>query len=850
MRARSQLREYLVLADGAAVRGVQEELPLLFDATDSQEAIARAMTFLARSEEYRECQQARETQHDAIIERSTRALRVSRTSTVRRASEEETNLCGRTTNETRRSFSVTRSKYSVVSAEEIEETYEVSSDVEYPYADFAEEQEQRLYRGGLDVAGDFCSEPDVDWNPYNLVIDGDLQVDGTIRWVDYGSGCFVLVTGDLRCKNLLLQGCPTVVVRGNLVVENGIQGHHGDDGGFLIVRGTTKAKVIVNTLYFNMEFGTAPEALVCGDEHRTNCPLDFTDDELAEVFLPELLDKESGGIDEHEVERALGEGQEVLRRGIRPSHLAALDEIEALIAEGARVTELDLTKKKLRGFPTRILELTGLRRLVLRENALGELPVEIAKLTELESLDIAECDLESLPETFSQLTNLKELDVSKNPFERLPESIARLPKLRVLRANMLRGTDIDAIGNAPALEELELSFFKPGKGEKLVPFPRAIARLVKLRSLSLSFSALSGVPDEITKLRELESLDLDNAIGRLERLPPLHELPRLRVLKISGGASNTGSYAPHALLDGVWSITTLEHLGIDRYGAQEPARPALAALPADAFAKMPNLRVLDVSFNELTHLPESFYALTKLESVDLRYTKLDKASLDRLRTTFPKVKLDLRNVKTRFDVDDPNWKAVHANVKAAASHLRSDRNAALSQFKKALALCTPGASYSDYDELYALYGIVDALSHLRAAASGSERESLGDELIHYATLALEHVPAPGMIWHFTDEGAFQEEVTRRAGNALAWILMERGNLDAALRVVERALSVGGKNEYVLDTKVRILLASSKEHDAFLIVDRVLTADPAFQDFQDLKSSENFQAWRTANGPRR
>lgn len=95
----------------------------------------------------------------------------------------------------------------------------MSEDVDYPFADFANEQEQPLYRGGLHVAGDFCSEEDEDWNPYNVIVDGDLVVDGTVDWHDYGSGCFVLVTGDLLRKNLLSQGCPTIVVRGDLVVE-------------------------------------------------------------------------------------------------------------------------------------------------------------------------------------------------------------------------------------------------------------------------------------------------------------------------------------------------------------------------------------------------------------------------------------------------------------------------------------------------------------------------------------------------------------------------------------------------------------------------------------------------------
>ncbi|MBX3210945.1 MAG: hypothetical protein KF850_02835 [Labilithrix sp.] len=73
------------------------------------------------------------------------------------------------------------------------------------------------------------------------------------------------------------------------------------------------------------------------------------------------------------VSQALRAGRRVLQPGVRPSHLAALDAVEALIAKGEVVAELDLTEKKLRGFPARVLELRGLRRLVLRGNDLGAL---------------------------------------------------------------------------------------------------------------------------------------------------------------------------------------------------------------------------------------------------------------------------------------------------------------------------------------------------------------------------------------------------------------------------------------------------------------------------------------------
>ncbi|HTR55337.1 MAG TPA: leucine-rich repeat domain-containing protein [Kofleriaceae bacterium] len=524
-----------------------------------------------------------------------------------------------------------------------------------------------------------------------------------------------------------------------------------------------------------------------------------------------------------------------------------LAELDARLAAAGTVTELELGERKLRFVPPRVLELTGLRKLVLSDNPLRELPAGLAALRDLEELEIAGCELTALPDELASLSKLRVLDISKNPLAAIPPVIAKLPALRELGANMMTGCDLSALAGASGLEVLALQFLKPA-AKGLLAFPREILALRKLRSLDVSTSALSGIPDAIVELRELETLNLDGVLGHNTQLPPLHELPKLTKLLAAGGASNTGKYAPHSVLDGIWKITTLRHLGIDRYGEQKNERGPLTKLPDDAFARMPHLAVLDISFNELTTLPASFFALAELESVDLRYTKLDRATLDKLRATFPRVKLDLRSVQTRHDVDDPHWQAVHAKVKAGAGKLRSDRAAAVAELEAALAMCTPGSVYSDYDELYAEYGCVDALGHLRLAAQGAEREAIGDRQIAHATRALELVPQPGTIWHFTDEGAFQEEVTRRAGNALAWMCMERGQLDRALSVVERALSVGGDRGYIFDTKVRILLKAGREREAYAIVDSILAEDPEFKDFQDLKSSPAYLDWLAKGRP--
>lgn len=261
--------------------------------------------------------------------------------------------------------------------------------------------------------------------------------------------------------------------------------------------------------------------------------------------------------------------------------------------------------------------------------------------------------------------------------------------------------------------------------------PQGVFALPALRVLDLGGAALAELPDTLTHLVTLEELKLDGALGGLTRLPELSLLPKLRMLKIDGGSGHSGRYPDRSLLAPVFRITTLEVLGIDRWGAQTEydgkrqahveVRPANTTLPDDTFARMPDLRELDLSFNELTTLPESFYTLRRLEKVDLQYTKLDRPTLERLRTTFPTVRLDLRNVKTRFDVDDPNWKAVNAAVKLGSAALRSDREAAVRHFDDALASCTPGACWSDYDELFAYYGLVPHQGESRWTPSGTSR---------------------------------------------------------------------------------------------------------------------------------
>ncbi|MFE2935889.1 hypothetical protein [Streptomyces sp. NPDC059278] len=742
--------------------------------------------------------------------------------------------------------------YRVISAEEAEERFRVSADVGYPYAEFADEQEIRLYEGGLQVAGHLEPErDDDDWVPYNTIVDGDLTVDGDLAWRDGLEGNFFLVTGVLRARNVLLSGCPDLVVRGDLEVTRGVCVSYEEAGGALTVCGRTRARIIINMTYFLMTFAEQPQALLVADPDCTNCPVDFTNDELGDILLPELPDEDLP----EAIEEALREGRQVLRAGVRPSHLNALEELDGLLGRAGEVTELDLSERKLRHFPEQLFSFPNLRVLSLSGNAeLKTIDPRIGELAALEELHLAGTGLTGLPESIGRLRNLRLLDISDNAFTALPESLGDLDRLEVLRAAHLTCPLPDALARLRTLRKLDLSRQHQGRhnSDTLVDFPPIVTRLTGLRTLDLSYVWLSSVPDELLNLTELEELDLTGSLSaRLARLPDLARLPRLRVLRLSGRAPGSNQPPPSRdLLAGIWDITTLEHLEIDRWGKEafdgRKARTAFRALPDDAFTHLSDLRHIDLSFNELTTLPESFFGLRRLEFAGLCYTKLDRPTLERLRATFPRTRLDLRDTGTKEVVHDPNWQSVHALVRTGAEkQAAQDHPAAVTAFEEALALCAPGMCYSDYDRLYAHYGLVDSLGRLADNAPDTDRPEPTAKLIRYAEQTLSLIP--GTIWHFTDEGAFQEEVKRRTGNALARRLLHCGEPERALAVVEQAVTVAAGPEYdfVRHTQVRVLLALGRTDDAYRVADQVLTRDPSFGDFTDIAALPEFRSWRQA-----
>ncbi|MFG3532873.1 leucine-rich repeat domain-containing protein [Streptomyces sp. NPDC047917] len=409
--------------------------------------------------------------------------------------------------------------------------------------------------------------------------------------------------------------------------------------------GRTRAGELVTADWFTVTL-TGPREVGRSAEVHLEDLRDLT--ELREEIRPELLgDAEDAWDLADRIEAAWAAGLPLLPDTPGPLLAASAREVERLREEAAQVTELDLAAHRaLWQNPEGVLDFTALRRLRLAgRSSPGRLLPRLAELAYLEELDISGMALEELPEAIARLPRLKVLDISGNPFRALPDRLGGFTGLRVLRARDLCCSLPHTLSRLPALEELDLSGLQPAPADRLdndpylVPFPRIVTRLPALRSLNLYGAVLDSVPDGLLRATALEELDLGGALGRVESLPELSRLPRLRTLRMNGNAGNADrAPAPH-LLDRVWEVTTLEELALDCWGEETCRDPRTGrydtlgpplTLPDDAFARMPRLRVLNLEFSRPTTLPESFYALTALEDVQVDFSALDAPTRQRL----------------------------------------------------------------------------------------------------------------------------------------------------------------------------------------------------------------------------
>ena len=659
-----------------------------------------------------------------------------------------------------------------------------------------------LWHKGGKLEGDI----DLD-NGDNVVVTGDLQLEGSIVNTAADYGRFLVVTGSLKTKNIIAGGSE-VYVFGDATIENAILGHYND--GILHIRGKTKARAI---LYGDHD---------CGFEGGTEgLDIDLSGKSVSQDFeLPDILSNEfiepEGYVDEDALMQAILSGKEFLKKGAQTKKEKLNAFLKELLQHGA--TEIDLSGKNLSAFPKELTSLSSLRSLNLSGNLITSLPPDIAKLRDLEALNLSHNQIDLVPREFGQLKSLRKL-LARRGFTSFPE----------------------VIGELENLEELDIGGLFDTRSDDLAEFPLAVTELKKLRKLDLSDNAFKAIPEKILNLENLEELNLDGSLSHVRTIPDFSKLKNLKTLNLNG--------LPSELLAQVFRATSLEHLYVGHL------RPPLNTLP-EAIGDLVHLKTLDVASNNITHLPESFFRLTKLETINLDHNqKLSWKEFQKLagRLSGASFVIPSSVREKREDKGDKNWQKVHKLVQKAAADLQNGNyEKALKEFGEVIELCLPDKKWHDYDHLYAHYGKMQSLLRMLGSVKDpKERARMVAEIQATAIVCLTLVREQASPIHFSDESAFHREITRSAGNALAWYMQEQAGqsdiklLEEALEYADQGIGAmeGTQDEfYIWDTKVSILLKLGRVDEAYAIVQRVLKKDSSFADFQDIKNSAPYKAW--------
>ncbi|KAG2863092.1 hypothetical protein PC113_g5719 [Phytophthora cactorum] len=358
--------------------------------------------------------------------------------------------------------------------------------------------------------------------------------------------------------------------------------------------------------------------------------------------------------------------------------------MERIIRRKARCGDdaVDLRGRGLKEFPhdlyhgrDALSSLSSLLILDLARNQLQSLPGAIfTHLFSLRSLDVSNNELSALPEEFGEARDLQLLDARRNRLTTTPKGLTNLHELRVLHLAYNRLARFgDHCQGLYSLEELNLASnvleaLADDIGDCLVKLARLNLRgnptlkrlpnglqqlrdlsiwdlsacdqkrlgkdvfgsqLQSLRSLNLSFNALSTLPDGVGALPKLQELNFkSNVLGSLPSA-----VGNLSELVILNGENNALQWLPSGCGEhwGLLEELRLSHnrlvvlpvtLGLLRSLRRlHLSNNHIPGLPLELGA-LTSLRELDVSWNQLTSIPDELGCLESLTTLDLSHNQL------------------------------------------------------------------------------------------------------------------------------------------------------------------------------------------------------------------------------------
>ncbi|XP_074936908.1 leucine-rich repeat-containing G-protein coupled receptor 5 isoform X2 [Phalacrocorax aristotelis] len=261
----------------------------------------------------------------------------------------------------------------------------------------------------------------------------------------------------------------------------------------------------------------------------------------------------------------------------------------------------------------------------LSMNNITKLPSNpVHNLRFLEELRLAGNGLTYIPKgAFAGLFSLKVLMLQNNQLRQVPTEA--LQNLRSLQSLHLHNNRIYSLGKKcfdglHSLETLDLNY------NSLDEFPTAIRTLTNLKELGFHSNHIKSIPERafVGNPSLITIHFYDNPIQLVGKSAFQH-LPELRTLTLNGASQITE-------FPDLTGTTSLESLTLT--GAQ------ITSLPKLACDQLPNLQVLDLSYNLLEDLP-CFTACKKLQKIDLHHNEIGEIKADTFRQLAALRSLDL-----------------------------------------------------------------------------------------------------------------------------------------------------------------------------------------------------------------
>ncbi|KAM6962088.1 LOW QUALITY PROTEIN: leucine-rich repeat-containing G-protein coupled receptor 5-like [Tautogolabrus adspersus] len=287
---------------------------------------------------------------------------------------------------------------------------------------------------------------------------------------------------------------------------------------------------------------------------------------------------------------------------------------------------LMLQNNQLKSVPAEAFRnLHTLQSLRLDANHISSVPVGcFSGLRSLRHLWLDDNSLKEVPaEALSDLPALQAMTLALNHISHVPDhAFSKLGRLVVLHLNNNRIVSMgtNCFHGLHSLETLDLNY------NSLVEFPTAIRSLGHLKELGFHSNNIQSIPEHaFTGNPSLITIFFyDNPIQSVGR-SAFQNLPELRTLSLNGAADLT----EFPDLTGTKSLESLTITG---------AR--ITSLPGSVCEQLPNLQLLDLSYNQIGTLP-SFSGCESVQKIDLHHNEIEELEVNTFHGLMSLRSLDL-----------------------------------------------------------------------------------------------------------------------------------------------------------------------------------------------------------------